>query len=213
MRRALQDHLEFFTQFRRQFQTTGAIAPSGRALANALCKPLRDRPGPRRILEIGPGTGAVTEHIVSRLQPGDELDLVEINEAFADGLRRRLATRWQQAAAQTRVHHASLDAFDGGPYDIVISGLPFNNFPTELVTQLLDRSLDLLTDDGMLSFFEYLYVRPLRSRLGRRPDRLRLTRIDRRLARRYNSHDGTLDRVLVNIPPACVRHLRGRPAG
>ena len=210
MRQGLRDHLEFFTQFRRQFQTTGAIAPSGKALAATLCKPLRERPGPRRILEIGPGTGAVTNHIVTHLREGDTLDLVEINEAFADGLRRRFATRWKDAAALATVHHSDLDSFDGGPYDVIVSGLPFNNFPTELVTSLLNRSLELLADDGTLSFFEYLYVRPIRCRVGKRPDRLRLTRIDRRLAQRYERHDGTLDRVFINLPPACVRHLHGR---
>ena len=206
----LRDHVAFFRQFRDQFETTGAIAPSGKSLATALCQPLRERPGSRRILEIGPGTGAVTNAIVTHLRPGDSLDMVEINEPFAEGLRTRFATRpdWSRVAAQCTVHHCDLDSFDGGPFDLVISGLPFNNFPTDLVHRLIDRSLDLLADGGSMTYFEYLYVRPVRRRVGKRPDRLRLTRIDERLRRRYEQHGGTLKRVMLNIPPACVRHLR-----
>ena len=208
MRQALADHWEFFRQFRDRFETTGAIAPSGRQLAQTLCRPLVARTGPRRILEIGPGTGAVTARIVENLRDGDRFDLVEINEQFALGLQDRFATRWAAAAAQSHVHCTDLESFEGGPYDVIVSGLPFNNFPTDLVTRLLDRSIDLLAPGGTLSFFEYLYVRPVRRRLGKRKDRLRLTRIDRRLARGSAAHGGTIDRVFINVPPACVRHLK-----
>ena len=211
MKHTVREHLEFFRQFREQFQTTGAIAPSGKALAEALCRPLRGagREGgqPRRILEIGPGTGAVTAAIVSHLREGDRLDLVEINAEFAAGLERRIATQWPAVADRTAVHHCDLETFAGGPFDVIVSGLPFNNFPSELVHRLITRSLELLAEGGSLSYFEYLYVRPLRRRLGRRGDRLRLTRIDRRLARESARHNGTFDRVFINMPPACVRHL------
>ena len=210
LRDRLGDYRVFFRQFREQFETTGAIAPSGKALAAALCKPLREREGSRRVLEIGPGTGAVTETIVSLLRADDVcFDLVEINGEFASGLETRFRTRpsWQAVAEIARVHHCDLDSFEGEQFDVIVSGLPFNNFPTELVHRLLDRSLELLAPGGTLSYFEYLYVRPVRRRIGKREDRLRLTRIDRRLQQRFEAYDGSLDRVFVNIPPAAVRHL------
>ena len=43
-------------------QTTGAILPSSRGLARAMTRPMRQAKGPRRILEVGPGTGAVDSH-------------------------------------------------------------------------------------------------------------------------------------------------------
>src|SRR3712207_2100544 len=60
----VRDHLEFLRQFRRQFETTGAVAPSSRFLAAAMTGPLSRRTKPARILEVGPGTGAVTRKIV-----------------------------------------------------------------------------------------------------------------------------------------------------
>src|SRR5438270_8819364 len=80
----------FFRAFRRNFHTTGAILPSSRFLARAMASDLKGPRGPARILEVGPGTGAVTREIVRLLLPGDRLDAVEINPSFVAHLRRRL---------------------------------------------------------------------------------------------------------------------------
>ena len=85
----LRDHREFFRQFRTQFQTTGAIAPSSRRLARAMTRYVASERRPARILEVGPGTGAVTRQIVTLLKADDRLDMVELNEAFAGRLEQR----------------------------------------------------------------------------------------------------------------------------
>ena len=55
----LSDYRAFLTQFLRNYQTTGSVLPSSRALASALCRHVGTG-APQRILEAGPGTGAVT---------------------------------------------------------------------------------------------------------------------------------------------------------
>ena len=80
---------EFYRQFRQQYRNTGSILPSSRGLARALASQFRNRSGPARVLEVGPGTGAVTVELLDRLRPGDQLDIVEINEDFVSLLRRR----------------------------------------------------------------------------------------------------------------------------
>ena len=79
----------FFRAFRRNFYTTGAILPSSRFLARAMASDLKGRRKPARILEVGPGTGAVTREIVRHLQEGDRFDAVEINASFVAHLRKR----------------------------------------------------------------------------------------------------------------------------
>ena len=215
MKRQLQDHWTFLREFRRTFRTTGAVAPSGRSLAKAMTRPLRELPEPRRVLEIGPGTGAVTRTILKSLGECDTLDLVEINSEFADHLRQRFLDDpdYQAAADRATVHCCPLQDFAGieGGYDAVISGLPFNNFPTELVDSLMDCAIAHVRPGGTLSFFEYRYVRPVRQRIGRRPDRPRLTRIEMLLRRRFAEHRFRQDWVFANIPPAWVQHLRIKP--
>src|SRR5947209_17888970 len=83
--------LRFYRQFRAQYTTTGSILPSSRALGRALTRPMRRAKPPRRILEVGPGTGAVTAVIVRCLKAGDALDIVEINPKFAEVIRQRFA--------------------------------------------------------------------------------------------------------------------------
>ena len=88
MRQQLADYRVFLREFLRTFQTTGAVMPSGSALAAALAHYVRDGDegsGGRRILEAGPGTGAVTHHIARAMRGGDRLVLVERNEVCGAG--------------------------------------------------------------------------------------------------------------------------------
>jgi len=89
----LTDYRVFLRQFFRRYHTTGAILPSGRRLAAALCRYVgeSDGTGPRRILEVGPGSGAVTARLVEVLRPDDHLTLVELNDEFVRHLQGRFA--------------------------------------------------------------------------------------------------------------------------
>src|SRR5262249_1899856 len=79
----------FLRQTRRDFFHTGSVLPSSRALGRVLAAPLaRDRKA-ARVLEVGPGTGAVTAMILRNLRPDDHLDIVEINDQFFKGLQIR----------------------------------------------------------------------------------------------------------------------------
>src|SRR5437764_7592893 len=80
----------FWKVSRRNFRTTGAVLPSSPFLAKALVAPLAGSRPPAYILEVGPGTGAVTKAIVRRMRPGDRLDAVELNPQFAERLRQRI---------------------------------------------------------------------------------------------------------------------------
>src|SRR6516165_8228434 len=101
---------EFFRQFRQQYDTTGSVLPSSRALARALTRPMRQQDRPRRVLEVGPGTGAVTREIVRQLRADDRLDIVEINASFVDVLRRRFEHEpaFRRRRQQTRLIHAPI---------------------------------------------------------------------------------------------------------
>src|SRR5207302_359093 len=62
-----------------------------------------------------------------------------------------------------------------GLYDFIVSGLPFNNFPVELVRDIFAGYQRLLKPDGTLSFFEYTLVRELKSPFVGRGERQRLS--------------------------------------
>jgi phosphatidylethanolamine/phosphatidyl-N-methylethanolamine N-methyltransferase len=204
------DHVEFFRQFRTQFHTTGAIAPSSRRLARAMTRPIAEARGPANILEVGPGTGAVTRRILHLLKAEDRLDLVELNERFAEMLRQRFESdpAFKSAAAQSRVHVCGIESFESDVrYDFIVSGLPFNNFSPTFVEQVLESLFELLAPGGILSFFEYMYVRPLRRLVSRPAERRRLTDLDRVLGAFLGRHGISRHSVFLNMPPAWVQHL------
>ena len=203
----------FFQEFRRNFRTTGAVLPSGRRLAGALSRfvrqPTHNRP--RRILEVGPGTGAVTRHIIRGLRPADRLDLVELNDSFVACLRERLQhdPQFAGAADRTRVLHCPVEQLSPAePYDVIVSGLPLNNFATEEVRRILDVLARLAAAGGMLSFFEYVAVRRLKTILSGRAERTRLRGIGHVLGDLLAKRELRRDCVLANVPPAWVHHVR-----
>lgn len=204
----------FFQEYLRNFHHTGAVSPSSRFLAAALARHVgggNSGHGPQRVLEVGPGTGAVTGRIVASLGPEDRFDLVEWNARFVDRLRGRFETEpaWKAVADRVRVIHGPVqDLPREGAYRAIVSGLPLNNFAVADVEQIIEAFRGLLAPGGTLSFFEYVAVRPARALVSRRTDRQRLKGIGRALDALLSQHEFRRDCVWPNLPPAWVHHVR-----
>src|SRR5438270_2947930 len=200
---------EFFRQFREQYGTTGSILPSSRSLARALTRPMREHRGARRVLEVGPGTGAVTREIVRQLRPDDRLDIVEINAAFVEVIRRRFHEEpaFRRRGPLCRIIHAPIQEVAGeAVYDFLISGIPLNNFAVPLVEDIFRSYRRLLRPEGRLSYFEYAAVRDLKRALMP-ADRERLTALSVLLGEKIRRYQVAEELVVFNVPPAVARHL------
>jgi phospholipid N-methyltransferase len=204
----------FWREYRANFKHTGAVLPSGRRLGRALATFVRERPagatGGLKVLEIGPGTGAVTRQICASLGPADELDLCELSTAFVEVLRQRLKDErpFCDVAPRVRIFHQPIEQLETqGAYDLVVSCLPLNNFQVHEVEAILGQLPRLLKPGGTLSFFQYIGIRKVKGMVAGAQDRKRLAGIGRAM-------DGVLageirrDHVWVNVPPAYVHHVR-----
>jgi phospholipid N-methyltransferase len=234
MRQRWTDYRVFWREFRQQYHTTGAVLPSGRALAKALARFVRDgeatsqglslskssvgRNGDasppstlaRRILEVGPGTGAVTGQIISAMRSADQLFLVERNDQFVARLQTRLTEdlAFSSLADRITIIHASVeDLPDNEPYDLIISGLPLNNFDVQSVARILSKLRRLLAPAGTLSFFEYVAVRKAKALISARQEKKRLRGIGQQFEELLR-YEICRDLVLANVTPAWVHHLR-----
>jgi len=206
----LQDYRTFLTQFLRTYQTTGAVIPSGRALASALCRHVGTG-GPQKILEAGPGTGAVTEQVVERLRPEDHLWMVELNPTFASHLRSAFVERpsFRAVADRCRLIEGSVQELgEQGSFDIVVSGLPLNNFSSEDVRVILEAYSKLLKPSGILSFFQYILIRDAKTMVSFGPERLRLKGVGELIDTVLGEKEFAREWVWPNVPPAWVHHLR-----
>jgi len=218
MRRQLADYRVFLKEFRRTFHTTGALLPSSPGLSRELSRYVaagadscRADGAGRRIMEVGPGTGAVTRSIVRRLGAGDRLDLVEVNKEFVAHLRDLLDCDPELRAVADRttiIHRAIQDVPDTEHYDAIVSCLPLNNFSADDVDRILGTFRRLLKPAGTLSFFEYVAVRPFRGTVGSRRERQRLRAIGRSLGTLLGQHEFHRRAIWINVPPAWVHHLR-----
>jgi phospholipid N-methyltransferase len=204
----------FVSVSRRNFHDVGAVLPSSRYLGRALASNLGGRTTPCRILEAGPGTGPVTKQILPQLIPGDQLDLVELNEQFVEHLQNRFErdAAFVPFKSQVRILNKPIEQVEGvGVYDFIVSGLPLNNFSPALVREIVRAFKRLLRPGGILSYFEYSEMRQLKPLICSRAERRRLWQVGRIMRKTIQKSQIRQQHVLFNVPPALVHHLRFRP--
>jgi phosphatidylethanolamine/phosphatidyl-N-methylethanolamine N-methyltransferase len=202
----------FLRESKRHFRNTGSLLPSSRFLAGALVSELRKPRVPSRILEVGPGTGSVTAQIIRHMLPGDRLDAVEINGHFITVLQRRLDQEWPWRRHQVQLIHDGVENLAGaGRYDYIVSGLPLNNFPVAQVRDIFQAYSRLLKPGGTLTYYEYVFIRQLKTPFVNRRERRRLYRVGRVVTGYIRAYQVRRQQILMNVPPAIVRHLRLQP--
>lgn len=155
----------FFKSWIQNPLAIGAVAPSGRLLAKMMAMHLR--PG-ARVLELGAGTGTVTQAILDSGVLPKDLHVVEQHAGFVRVLQRRFPeSPVIQADAM-----ALAEQFRGaqGTFDFIISGLPLLLFSAEQKIALLTQAFGLLGPQGVLRQFTYAgrcpVGRDLREKLG-----------------------------------------------
>lgn len=205
------DWIIFLREARHHWHTTGAIAPSSRWLARAMVRQLRERaaPGPLRIAEVGPGTGAFTREIARHMNGGDHLDVFDINEAFLARVAVLVARDPAFRGREVALHQLDARHLQTmGHYDVLVSGLPFNNFEPSLVDAILGAYVLSVAPAGTISFFEYLGARRARKLVSPPAKREELVALEAVLGKYLAVHEKSRDVVIRNLPPALVHHLR-----
>ncbi|RIL08614.1 hypothetical protein DCC79_13400, partial [bacterium] len=208
------EKLYFFQQFSRSIATVGSFIPTSRFAAHAMVSEMARRAGPRRILEVGPGTGPITAEIVRHMRADDSLVLCELNGDFVAFLEERMAADAAFAArrAQITLQHANVQDLDADDrFDFIISAIPFVNCPPEVVESILAYYRTVLKPDGVLSFIEFAYLRAVRLKMMSLDAREQAEAAIAVMARDVDPHVFRRDLVIRNVPPAWVRHLRFVP--
>jgi phosphatidylethanolamine/phosphatidyl-N-methylethanolamine N-methyltransferase len=179
----LDDEVRFIRTWLEKPLAIGAVTPSGRALARTMAAYIDPNvPGP--IIELGPGTGPVTEALVSQGIDPSRLVLVEFDPTFCQLLRTRYpaATVVQGDAYGLKKLLTSLLE---QPAAAVVSGLPLFTKPVRMRLRLLFEAFGLMSPGAPFVQFTYNTVPPFPKRL----DRVRAE---------------ASERVWMNIPPARV---------
>lgn len=120
-----------------RWRTTGAIAPSGRALARTIARAAGNITQGQVVVELGPGTGVTTREIVKHF-PNNRIIAIEIIDVFAAQLEKTFpsVTVVRGDASQLEAH---LKALGVAPENVgaILSGLPLLAFPPDLSARIL----------------------------------------------------------------------------
>ena len=146
--------------------TTGAVTPSGRFLARAMARCV-DPHADGLIVELGPGTGPVTEALVARGVPVDKLVLVEYDASFCKLLERRFPGAHVLRGDAYRLSD-TLKHLNGAAVSTIVSSLPLLNRPERERLQLLDEAFALMGPEGAFIQFTYGLVSPMPLKTSRR---------------------------------------------
>jgi phosphatidylethanolamine/phosphatidyl-N-methylethanolamine N-methyltransferase len=179
----IDDEFRFLRSWIEKPLSIGAVTPSSRMLARKMAAYVDPSiPGP--VIELGPGTGPVTEALVARGIDPARLVLVEFDPTFCRLLRDRYptATVVQGDAYSLRV---LLDRLMREPAAAVVSGLPLFTKPLKIRLRLLFEAFGLMLPGAPFVQFTYATYSPIPRSLDR-----------------VAAHAS--ERIWANIPPARV---------
>jgi phospholipid N-methyltransferase len=210
---ALKTNRLFLASAKRDFKRTGAVAPSSKALACAMTRELAARyRSPVSVLEVGGGTGSITQEIARYLGPDDRLDVYEIDRKLAGLLRHRLKgdKEFPRSPAKIRVLARPIQRIDPRPrYDFIVSCLPFTNFEPDAVRDVFEIFRKVLRPGGICSFYEYILLRKaVRMMSGRQSERARVQGVAEVVKSVIARYEYRNEIVFRNLPPAIVHHVR-----
>lgn len=186
---------KFFGEFVCHPKAVGAVAPSSNNLARHLVRSIDwDKTG--TVIEYGPGTGAITQEIVSQLPNGTKFLAIEINSHFAEMLQSRFPGISVCHGSVERVH-SHCESHGVETVDAILSGLPWAAFSDADQTAYLDATMSVLKPGGQ--FIAFGYLQGLLLPAGRR---------FRRKLQNYFSEIRISKPVWANLPPAFFYQCR-----
>ena len=186
-KKKLENQYLFMKEMIRDPHDIGALCPSSEALANEMASALsRNTMRSGIFVELGAGTGPVTNALLRRGMPPERLIAVEKSEILADCLAKRFPeVRILCCGAEELPLHLGSDT----RVRAVVSSLPFRSLPREVCRSVMSVIEEILEPGGLYVQFTYALI-------GRMPF---VPHYFRKLRTKL---------VLRNIPPAKVEVFR-----
>ncbi|MCC7346616.1 MAG: methyltransferase [Variibacter sp.] len=179
----LDDEVRFIRSWLEKPLAIGAVTPSGKVLARTMARYVDpDVAGP--VVELGPGTGPVTEALIDQGVAEERLVLLEFNPAFCQLLRSRFP-RATVVQGDAYALSSVLGPVLRQPAAAVVSGLPLFTKPLRMRVRLLRDAFALVRPDAPFVQFTYAVVPPIPKSLA-------------------GVSTEASERIWMNLPPARV---------
>ncbi len=164
LERQIEDEARFLRSWFERPLVTGAVSPSGRMLARTMANYVDpSQSGP--VIELGPGTGPVTEALLRRGVPAKKLFLVEFNPDFVKLLRKRFpeVTVIEGDAYNIR---ATIEGHVDMPVSAIVSSLPLLTKTEQQRIDLLQSAFTLMEPTAPFVQFTYMRGSPVPPKTG-----------------------------------------------
>ena len=184
-----------FWNFLKNPSQVGACCPSSPSLCHEITSSIGVE-NASLVVELGPGTGAITEMICCKMKQDALLAAVELNEKMAQNIEQKFSNVTVFRGCASELDNM-LRSRQLPQAEIVISGLPFALFPDDLQEKILRSVVHSLAPGGTFATFTYLQGAIL-------PAGIRFRRKLERIFPQVTSSPI----VWKNIPPAFVYRCR-----
>jgi len=155
----LDDEVRFLRSWIEKPLHMGAVMPSSKLLARTMAQYVDvDSKGP--VIELGPGTGAITNALIEHGVDQKRLVLVEYNPGFCALLRDRYPHA-KVVQGDAYALRASLDKVLDAPASAVISGLPLVTKPMLTRLKLIREAFGTLSPGSPFVQFTYSVAPPI----------------------------------------------------
>src|SRR4051812_45293956 len=155
----IDDEVRFIGSWIKKPLAVGAVTPSSKPLARAMAQYV-DADGEGPVIELGPGTGPITEALIEHGVKPSRLVLVEFNPTFCQLLRERFPEATVVQADAYRLREA-LSHYTRHGVSAVVSGLPLMTKPLRMRMRLLRDALAFLGAQAPFVQFTYAVVPPI----------------------------------------------------
>ncbi len=132
----------------------GSAFPASRWLVRRMLEPI-DWTRMKLFVEFGPGTGAFTRAVLSRLPADAVLLALDTSLAFVDHLRASINDPRLHAVCAPAANVATILQERGLPHaDCILSGLPFSTLEPAEADRTMRASRAILAPDGMFCAYQ-----------------------------------------------------------
>ena len=155
----------FFKTWLRSPKSMGSIIPSSQSLARKIAQQVSWKPG-EKVVELGGGTGAITQGLVDAGIPREALVVIELDDKLFTYLQSRFrgATVIKDDATKLA---SILERLNIRKVSTVISGLPMVGMPKGFREAIYTESMKVVGPKGAVVQYSYSPISPVpHRRLG-----------------------------------------------
>lgn len=183
-----EENILFFKRLVKNPRSLGAIVPSSEALGKFIAEQI-DVAGSSPLVEIGAGTGSLTQALLRAGVPPSRLYVVELDRALSAYLKSTLPSHVHLITGDACELQNLLPPSIIGNVSTVISGIPMMNLSLETQMALTHSCLSVLKPEGRILQFTYGPISPLP-------------------AKKLGLDKKKLGHVFLNFPPATIWQYR-----